>query len=180
MRSDHRSRLLADAGNKPTALTLDEENGVQARHRRPVGRCDERAPLLLGDIWAQEPDRLDFKRDLHAIARGGCIGKTLLDSAQPAIAIAVGLDDLRVLGEHGHQGLAVPFLIYNYIHIVDCADCGFIRGSRRAGRFRRRGLGAGLRACLANANPSAQTGYSPSTIKTASGTTSRIASRDKM
>ena len=129
--ADERVGLLADAGDQPAAVALDEQHRVPARLGRPLVGRDRRSSLLLGDVRAEEPDRLDLDRDLHARAGGERLGEPPLDQLAALVARAVRLDDLRVLGEQGGQGLAVALVVVADERLIGLPDRLLLGGLRR-------------------------------------------------
>ena len=101
----------------------------------------------------------------------------LLDQVAALVAIAVGLDDLRVVGEQGRQGLAVALVVVADERVIDRADRLLVRtadgGTPPVARGLRPGLDAG------GSIPSAS-GKIPSRATTAAGRIARRAVRGAM
>jgi len=141
VRGNQRVGFLADARDQPATIAPDQQGRVPARFGRPLGRRDHGAALGLDHVGTEELDRVGIDLQLHSRAGGEGLGQTLLDQGMTAVPCAVFLDDLRVLGEPGDQGLGVCLVVVANESVIGQADRLLLRRRLRlAGSLPRRGI----------------------------------------
>ena len=115
------------------AVALHQQRRVPASLRGSLRRRDRRLPFFLGDLGAEELDRLGLDLQLDSRAGGERLRQPLLDQGTPSIPRAVGLDDLRILGEPRDQCLGRSLVVVLNEGLIGREDGLLVRGELRLG-----------------------------------------------